>query len=137
LMALRTTDLTGTTLSKQQMGYTHPTFTTLQPIWQKLRDVRWGSGGFLDGTYLIAHPREYLLTTRTTTVNGVTTTEQVATTRATKKLLKRRELASYENFAHTIVEQLKTALFREQATRRINEQPAPTGDVKGTIWEWW
>lgn len=124
-MAISTTDITGINLTKQQMGYTHPTFSVLEPIWRKLRDVRWGSGGFVDGTYLVAHPREWADFDSPNPRNP------------TKKLRARRALASYENFAHTIVEQLRTALFREQAIRRMGDDAAPTGDAKGTIWEWW
>src|SRR5262245_19214116 len=111
------------------MGYTHPTFLTLQPTWQKLRDVRWGGGGFMDAKkpYLVAHPREW------------TDFDAVNPNKPTKKLKARRTLASYENFAATILEALKTAIFREQAIRRVGgtSGPAEGESAAGTIWEWW
>lgn len=108
----------GTNLSRSQAKFTHPTFDLLQPVWAKLRDVREGTGGFLDGTYLIAHPREWIDHTSDNPSNP------------TKKLKTRRKLASYENVAARILEAMRSALFREQPTRRVGDEedvppPAP------------
>ncbi len=59
-MAIQTTSTIAANLSTRQVKTTHPAFLTLQPVWQQLRDVREGTGGFLDGSYLVAHPREWL-----------------------------------------------------------------------------
>jgi len=109
-MAVQTTSPTSG-ITSRQAKYTHPTYLTLQPVWQKLRDVREGTGGFLDGTYLVAHPREW--------ADHTNDNPRVPT----KKLRARRTLASYENFAKTIVLSLKDALTREQPVRRVGEQP--------------
>jgi hypothetical protein len=111
-------------LSTRQTKFTHPTFNVLAPTWLKLRDVREGTGGFLDGTYLVAHPREWLDAT------------VPVPSQPTKKLKARRALASYENFAATIIEALKTALCREQPIRRVGDQEkkdAPPTELE----EWW
>lgn len=99
-----------------------------QPIWTKLAHVREGIGGFLDGTYLIAHPREWLDHT------GSDGKPNTSPTKASPKLLRRRALARYENFGGKIIDQMKSALFREEPTRRVGD------DVKGgstPIELWW
>jgi hypothetical protein len=85
----------------------HQLYTAFLPIWQLLADVREGTGGFLDGTYLIAHPREWK------------DYDQDIQRLPTKALLARRKLACYENFAGTILEAKTSALFREVPTRRF------------------
>jgi hypothetical protein len=82
-------------------------FTDFQPVWQLLADAREGTGGFADGTYLIAHPREWK------------DYDQETPKLPTKALLARRKLACYENFAGTIMEAKTSALFREVPTRRF------------------
>ncbi len=124
-MALTTqTDGALNNLTPKAATYQHPVYVTYLPIWRKLAHVREGAGGFLDGTYLIAHPREWVDHTATVPVTP------------TKKLKARRTLACYENFAATIIEAKKSALFREQPTRRVGDdaekdrEPAP-------LEEWW
>lgn len=107
-MAVQPTSTTSS-VTPRQAKFMHPTFQILQPVWQKLRDVREGTGGFIDGTYLVAHPREW----------QDYASESPRT--PTKKLKARRAIASYENFAKTIVLALKDALTREQPTRRIGD----------------
>lgn len=101
------------------------------PVWQKLAHVREGTGGFQDGTYLVAHPREYVdhsVDQVSTVDNGDGTTRQIKTKVpnpnarvASPKLLRRRQLARYENFAGKIIDQIKAALFREDPTRRVGK----------------
>jgi hypothetical protein len=112
----------GQNLTARQTKFTHPSYTALAPTWLKLRDVREGAGGFLDGTYLIAHPREYKDHTSDTP------------TQPTKKLIARRKLASYENFAAKIITAMKSALCREQPLRRVGEEEASSGTP---LEEWW
>lgn len=87
----------------------HSLATAFQATWQLLADVREGTGGFMDGTNLIAHPREWKDYDQTTPKDP------------TKALLARRKLACYENFAATILEAKQAALFREVAARRFND----------------
>lgn len=113
---------TGSNISRSQAKFTHPTYGLLQPVWAKLRDVREGTGGFLDGTYLIAHPREW--------VDHTVDEPRIPT----KKLKTRRKLASYENVAARILEAMRSALFREQPTRRVGDEedvPAPAPPPEG------
>jgi hypothetical protein len=116
------TDGTLGNLSPKAATYQHPVFVTYLPIWTKLAHVREGAGGFLDGSYLVAHPREWQ-------------DYQVETpSKPTKKLKARRTLATYENIAARIVDAKKSALFREQPTRRVGDvarkDPAP-------LQQWW
>jgi hypothetical protein len=124
-------------LSAKQTKFAHPTYVALAPIWQQLRDVREGSGGFISGEYLVAHPRENIVTTsKRRNEDGTETVEVTVTKKPTRKLIARRTLASYENFAETIVLALKAALFREQPTRRVGDgsvKDAPKTEIE----EWW
>jgi hypothetical protein len=123
-MATQSTSTVSQNLSTRQTKFVHPSFQTLAPIWQLLRDVREGTGGFLDGTNLVAHPREWL------------DPDAATPSQPTKKLKARRKLASYENFAATIINALKTALCREQPIRRVgdgSEKDAPPTPIE----EWW
>ena len=124
-MALQSgTDGTLTTLGTKVVSYQHPVYQTYAPIWRKLAHVREGAGGFLDGTYLIAHPREWK--------DYTAETPQVPT----KKLKARRNLAAYENFASTILDAKKSALFRERPVRRLEGLPEDASR-RGTIHDWW
>jgi hypothetical protein len=109
-------------LSPKIATYQHPVYVTYLPIWTKLAHVREGSGGFLDGTYLIAHPREWQ--------DYTSETPQ----KPTKKLKARRTLATYENLAARIIDAKKAALFRESPSRRVG--PDETDEVT-PIQEWW
>lgn len=108
----QTTATSGTLLNigSKAAAFQHPTYVAFLPAWTKLAHVREGVGGFLDGTYLIPHPREWQ-------------DHDVATPVVpTKKLKARRALARYENFAATIIEAKKAALFREPPSRRVGKQ---------------
>jgi hypothetical protein len=109
------------TVDRRVAKYQHPTYRLFLPIWRQLIDVREGLGGFLDGTYLVAHPREW--------VDYQNENPSVPT----KKLKARRKLACYENFAATIIDAKKSALFRESPVRRLGD-----GKVDDApILEWW
>jgi hypothetical protein len=88
---------------------THPLYQTWAPIWRKLAHVYEGTGGFLDGTYLVAHPREWK------------DYQKAEPTIPTKKLLARRELARYENIAETLIDTKRSALFRGAVTRQVGD----------------
>lgn len=107
-----------------------------QPIWATLANVREGTGGFLDGTYLVAHPREWLdhtitQTTKDASGNSVTVAigPNLNPKKPSPKLIRRRQLARYENFGGKIIDQMKAALFREDPMRRVGDEkktaPAP------------
>lgn len=103
---------------------THPVYQVWAPIWRRLAHVREGVGGFLDGSYLVPHPREW----------EDYTAENPS--KPTKKLKARRALASYENFASTLIESKKSALFRAPATRRVGDQ-AQKDREPSDIERWW
>jgi hypothetical protein len=95
--------------TRKQAAYCHPDYLDFQAEWIKLAHVREGTGGFLDGKYLIAHPREWK------------DYDSVSPSQPTKKLVARRTLASYENFAATIIDAFRSALTREAPIRRLGE----------------
>jgi hypothetical protein len=102
----------------------HPSYLQWQGEWRKLLDVYEGAGGFLDVNrpYLAAHPREWL--DHSIKVNAVG--DEAGTTRwdvnpnpthPSPKLKARRKIARYENIAATMLDQLKSALFRKPPDR--------------------
>lgn len=107
--------------TRKQVGYCHPDYLDFQSEWIKLAHVREGTGGFLNGTYLHAHPREWEDYT------------SASPSVPTKKLRTRRNIASYENFAATLVESFRSALTREAPVRRVGEGKSDTPIQK--FWE--
>lgn len=119
---------------------THPVYDLWAPVWRKLVHVYEGSGGFLDGTALVAHPREWLdhstqtleaerepvlgadgsITYTTTGRFRKVSTVNPNPSKPSAKLLERRKLARYENVAAPIVNHKIDALFRVGPDRRIN-----------------
>lgn len=116
----------------------HPIYDLLEEEWIKLGHVREGTGGFKDGTYLVAHPREWLDHTTVTTADDGTTTTVVNPNprQPSAKLKARRKLARYENLASAILETKKSALFREAPTRRVGKETGPTKTVL-PLEQWW
>jgi hypothetical protein len=119
----------------------HPLYQAWAPIWRKLADAFEGTGGFADGTYLVPHPREWLdhsVRTMTRTADGQTLPGPMVTNPTPKvpgpKLLERRKLARYENFAEVIVGTHHDTLFRQQPTRQVGGGKA-AGD--SAIESWW
>ena len=118
----------------------HPLYTAFISRWVKLADVREGTGGFMDGTYLVAHPREWLdhtsLVTTTDPVTGQPSTSVTTNPNPRKpsaKLKARRALASYNNLAAAIIAAFKGPLFREAPNRRVGDG----GDTSAPIEDWW
>lgn len=107
-------------------GLTHQDYQTWAPIWRKLLHVYEGSGGFLDGTYLVAHPREWL------------DYDSETPTRPSKKLKTRRRLARYENVASPIIDMKRGVLFRESAFRQVGDEDPSRSQLPPTPLEaWW
>lgn len=121
------TDIAGTfpDLGPKVAANRHPVWDLLQDEWIKLGDVREGTGGFKDGKYLIAHPREW--------------EDHAAVTpkKPGKKLLARRAIARYDNLASAILEAKKAALFREQPNRRVGAVTAGKGEDQTELEQWW
>jgi hypothetical protein len=116
------------------LGVAHPLYITYRPVWQKCLDVYEGAGGFLSSEcpYLVAHPREYLdHSVVTLGADGVTptgSTPNPTPSQPSPKLLERRKLARYENYAATVIDQLTSALFRKGPKRTFDESaPMPKG----------
>ncbi len=103
----------------------NPIYLKWLPVWNKLKDVYDGTGGFQDGTYLVAHPREWK--DHTATVPTI----------PTAKLKARRALARYENIAAPILDQKRTALFRSPITRTVGGQAKAEKDNTHPIENWW
>lgn len=117
-----------TNLGARVASTVHPLYLLFKPVWEQLAHVREGTGGFLDGTYLVAHPREWLDHSAKVTdplTGAVTSTTNPNPKSPSPKLKARRKLARYENVASAILEAKKSTLFREQPTRRVGPQQAP------------
>jgi len=117
----------------------HPIYDLLEDEWIKLGHVREGTGGFKDGTYLVAHAREWLdHTSVSTAADGTTTTTVNPNPRKpSPKLKARRTLARYENVASAILEAKKAALFREQPVRRLGDDEKAADAPKAPLELWW
>jgi hypothetical protein len=114
---------------------THPAYDVWAPVWHKLVSVYEGSGPFLDGTALVAHPREWLdhsfitqVAEQETQADGTVITtgkmRKIVTanpnpSKPSAKLLERRKLARYENVAAPIIDHKLAALFRQGPHRQV------------------
>lgn len=101
--------------------YTQAQYTDMLAEWRLLADCYSGKGGFKDATHLVAHVREYL---DYTSPNP---------SRPGPKLVARRRLARYENWARLIVDAKVAALFRTPPTRQVKEQSG----APHPIMAWW
>lgn len=115
------------------IGPTHPLYAIWAPVWRALAHVYEGSGGFLDGGYIIPHPREWEdhsvpIYQHDANSDGSTTSGGVKIagyqpnpnpSKPTAKLKERRRIARYENVASTIVDQKVAALFRQPPVRKV------------------
>jgi hypothetical protein len=125
------------------LGVAHPLYSQYRAIWQQCLDVYEGTGGFLSEKkpYLIAHPREYLDHTSVEfEEDGVTvkkTSPNLNPVEPSPKLLERRKLARYENYAATLVDQLAAALHREGPKRTFDETGAKPSTKKRPIELFW
>lgn len=118
----------------------HPLYRKWAPTWRLLGDVFEGDGGFLDGSYLVPHPREVEYevsvvshtndageTIKTTVVNY----DRIV--RETQKFKRRKALARYENFAAIIGETLLAYLYAKAPSRVI--KGASTGHPLEAWWQ--
>jgi hypothetical protein len=131
-----------TNLGPKTAASTHPLYLLFRPVWELLAHVREGTGGFLDGQFLQAHPREWLdhtikVTSQSTAVDGGVEDRWVVNPnpkQPSPKLLARRKLARYDNVASAILETKKSLLFREQPVRRVG---ASDGQDPTELEQWW
>jgi len=103
----------------------HPVYLEWAPVWKKYRDIYDGIGGFRDGTYLVAHPREWKDFTNPNP------------SKPTNKLLARRKLARYENIAATILDQKRSALFKGEVTRTVGGESKTQKTQPHPLETWW
>lgn len=100
----------------------HPTYASWAPTWRLLIDVLGGTGGFANGTNLVAHPREWK------------DYDKPEPSIPMPKLVARRRLARYDNFASTIFEHKHAALFRKAPTRTIGGSKDSTEKHQLALW---
>ncbi len=118
----------------------HPLYEAFVEEWRQLIHVREGTGGFRDGTYLHAHPREWLdhsIKTTITDETGTRVPRVIANPNPKKpspKLRTRRNIASYTNHAASILDTKKAALFRESPVRRVGDAPS---EEPTDLEKWW
>src|SRR5574343_291170 len=117
-----TSDFSGTALLPP-VRLEHPLYATWRPVWEKCIWVVEGSGPFLDGTALWAHPREWEDYTSDTP------------TKPTKKLKSRRAMARYENVANLLIKQTAGALFRVGPQRLAGPQDAAQQHPLALWWD--
>lgn len=114
----------------------HPAYLKWAPIWRTLADILEGDGGFLDGTYLVPHPREWRdHSVQVPQGDGKESVWQTNPnpTQPTAKLLERRKLARYENVAQTLLNTKRAAIFREPIVRTVG-RPDKTKPHPLEVW---
>jgi hypothetical protein len=97
-MAKRTPRAAGATSSTQFVTQTHPLYDEWIASWWLAGENYEGDGGYLDGMNLIPHPREL---NYAQTASGTDFTQVVG---AKQKLIRRRQLARYDNFAQALTD---------------------------------
>lgn len=112
----------------------HPLFERFYQSWKMLADVYEGTGGFMDGSYLVPHPRELTYQITTDQSTGVTTIDYTKVTGQTEKFRRRKALARYENFASIIVDTLLDYMYAKQPARTIKGE---TADTVHPLRDWW
>ncbi len=110
---------------------THPRYDTFLAQWLDLGNAYEGSGGFLDGTALVAHPRELLYKEHP---DGSVDYNTVVGEK--RKFTQRKLIASYENLAETIVDTLVTYQYTPGIIRKV-EGGGITDKTVSPLQEWW
>lgn len=108
---------------------THPRYVEWLPVWRELGHIYEGDGPYMDGRALVPHPRElrYL-----TDADGRPDYDRVIG--EMPKFTRRKQLASYLNFAQAIVDTIVDHLFAKRPTRMV--EPLPDGSPH-PIMDWW
>lgn len=107
----------------------HPIYSEWAEQWKLLGEAYEGSGGFLDGTNLNAHPRE--LDYKRDTEGRVTAT----ILQEKPKFTRRKLLARYENFASSIVDTLTSYQFSKPIARTIDSGEIPDTHPLTRFWQ--
>ena len=122
-------------MDKPRLTQQHPLYTTLASTWRLLLDVYEGTGGFLDGSYLIPHPREVEYAFSEDPVTKVRTFDYNTVRQETTRFKKRKVLARYENFAQIILDTLLDYLYAKAPSRVIGGQA--TAEDGHPLMQWW
>jgi hypothetical protein len=108
----------------------HPLYETWKDTWTLLGEAFEGDGGFLDGSNLVAHPREVNYGQHS---DGSVDYDTVVSEK--QKFIRRKAIARYENFARTIVQTFIDYLCQKTPTRTVGT-PGPTATTH-PLEEWW
>lgn len=114
--------------SRRVIWQAHPRYIEWHDVWRNLGYVYEGDGPYLDGSALIAHPRELLY--ERDAANQINFERPV---RELPKFQRRRNLARYENFAQVIVDTISDHQYAKGPTRQM---PAPPGYDVHPYLEW-
>ena len=114
---------TARTPEQARLWQTHPRYDEFADTWRLLGECVEGDGGFLDGTNLVAHPRElhYKRFADNTVDPSVTIGE-------TEKFKRRKRLARYDHLAGLIVDQFVAYQYAKPIRRSLTtpaDQPHP------------
>jgi hypothetical protein len=111
---------------------THPLYDEWFETWKLAGEVYEGDGGFLDGSNLIAHPRE--LVYASTRIGGKDF-EQVIGEKI--KFKRRRALARYENFAQSLIDIFVDHQYSKLPSRSFTSKMGASENQVYPIEEWW
>lgn len=115
---------------KRQLWQTHPRYDEWAPTWRLLANAVEGDGGFLDGSHLVAHPRE--LNYKRDAEGRVDFTTVVS---ETEKFKRRKALARYDHLAGLIVDSFVAYQYAKPIRRVIDNDAATSAPALSAWWE--
>ena len=110
-------------LRAQYVTQTHPLYDEWLETWRLCGENYEGDGGYLDGTNLIGHPREYIYQE---TAGGRVDYRTIIGIK--EKLRRRRQLAHYDNFAQALTDVFVDHHYAKSITRTFVDPKKPNDD---------
>lgn len=118
-------------MSEAAIKQQHPHYQQFAPVWQLLGEVYEGDGGFLDGSHLVAHPRELTYTADAEGRQILDSFGVPTVLGETIKYRRRKALARYENFAQVIVDTFVAHQYAKRPSRTFH------GAGSTELEDWW
>ena len=120
-------------MKRQQaaLWQTHPRYDEFYDTWKLLGHVYEGDGPFLDGSALIAHPREL---NYKQTADGIDKSDVIS---EKDKFTRRKRIARYENFAQIIIDTFVDYQYAKEPTRSIQKNGLSGLSAQHPLEAWW
>jgi hypothetical protein len=112
------------------VAYEHPRYSDWKNVWSELGQLYEGDGDYLDGSALVAHPRELIWK-----VDAEGNTDLNAAPTESEKFKRRKAIARYDNIAQAIVDTVITHLHSKDPTRLIDSGESKTKHPLEEFWD--